>query len=107
MGPRAGKGLAGISFHYFDAYFIKHVNFNNLFINSSDYFEYKVIDSSIIMPPGGDILNHLTGLVACFSGMISLDALVCTHRRIHVGGSGDKSPLSSKTGCLAPVKSAS
>ena len=29
------------------------------------------------------------------------------HRRIYVSASGDKSPLSSKTGCLAPVKSAS
>ena len=78
MGPRAGTGLAGISFHYFDAYFIKHVNFTNLFINSSDYFEYKVTDSSIIVPPGGDLLNHLTGLGACSSGIISLDAPVCT-----------------------------
>ena len=30
-----------------------------------------------------------------------------TSPAIHVGGSGDKSPLSSKAGCLAPVKSAS
>ena len=49
-------------------------------------------------------LEGLTQYSSAQMAHVCQQAHMHEHRRIHTGASGDKSPLSSKTGRLAPVK---
>ena len=55
----APSAMTGICMYYSDAYYIKHMNFTNLFINSIHFHIYEVVYLYIILLPGGNLSNHL------------------------------------------------